>query len=258
MRRSLEGDLRQALATDALELHYQPLVSTATRHVVGYEALLRWRHPERGLVMPQTFIPLAEGADLIVPLGNWAIRRACEEAARMPCGRRISVNVSPLQLTPELPERVAAALGEAGVDPARLELEITETAMLRETEATLDILHGLREIGCGIAMDDFGTGFPSLSAVQRFPFTKVKIDRTFVRNLGESAEGAALLRAIVELCRVPRIPTTAEGVETEEQFATVVASGCVEAQGFLFGHAMPAGRLPQPQRPDGRVPAGHG
>lgn len=239
MRRSLEHDLHRALDEDALELHYQPLAAVPDRRILGFEALLRWRHPERGLIMPQTFIPLAEAAGLIVPIGNWAIRTACTQLASLPGRPKLSVNVSPLQLTAGFPASVAAALGAAGLEPARLELEITETAMLRETEATLAVLHGLRDLGVGIAMDDFGTGFSSLSTLKRFPFTRVKIDQVFVRNLGEVPESASLLRAIVELCKVLRMATTTEGVETEEQFAAVVASGSAEAQGYLFGRPAP-------------------
>jgi diguanylate cyclase (GGDEF)-like protein len=238
VQRSLEQDLRSALGSDELELYYQPLVEVPTRQVLGFEALLRWRHPERGLIMPHSFINLAERADLIIPLGNWVVHRACMEAVRLPGRHKVAVNVSPLQLTPDFPAYVAAALKASGLAPARLELEITETAMLRETEATLAVLHGLRDLGVGIAMDDFGTGFSSLSALQRFPFTKVKIDRAFIRSLGQSDESTQLLRAIVDLCRVLRMPTIAEGIETEEQFAAVIASGCCEAQGYLLGRPM--------------------
>ncbi|MBR0664174.1 EAL domain-containing protein [Roseomonas hellenica] len=239
VRHSLEHDLHRALDEGALELHYQPLVAVPDRQILGFEALLRWRHPERGMIMPQTFIPLAEAAGLIVPIGDWAIRTACAELASLPGRPKLSVNVSPLQLTARFPASVAAALKAAGLEPARLELEITETAMLRETEATLTVLHGLRNLGVGIAMDDFGTGFSSLSALKRFPFTRVKIDQVFVRNLGEVPESASLLRAIVELCKVLRMATTTEGIETEEQFAAVAASGSTEAQGYLFGRPMP-------------------
>jgi diguanylate cyclase (GGDEF)-like protein len=239
MRRSLEQDLHRALDENALELHYQPLVAVPGRRILGFEALLRWRHPERGLLMPQTFIPPAEAAGLIVPIGDWAIHTACAELAALPGRPKLAVNVSPLQLTAGFPDSVAAALQAAGLDPARLELEITETAMLRETEAVLDVLHGLRALGVGIAMDDFGTGFSSLSTLKRFPFTRVKIDQVFVRNLGEVPESTSLLRAIVELCKVLRMETTAEGVETEAQFTAVAASGSAEAQGYLFGRPAP-------------------
>lgn len=239
MRRSLEQDLHRALDEAALELHYQPLVAVPDRRILGFEALLRWRHPERGLIMPQSFIPAAEAAGLIVPIGDWAIRTACAELAALPGRPKLSVNVSPLQLTAGFPDSVAAALQATGLDPARLELEITETAMLRETEAVLAVLHGLRAQGVGIAMDDFGTGFSSLSTLKRFPFTRVKIDQVFVRNLGEVPESTSLLRAIVELCTVLRMETTAEGVETEAQFAAVAASGSAEAQGYLFGRPAP-------------------
>lgn len=239
MRQSLEQELHRALDEDALELHYQPLVAVPDRRILGFEALLRWRHPERGLIMPQSFIPAAEAVGLIVPIGDWAIRTACAELAALPGRPKLSVNVSPLQLTAGFPDIVAAALQATGLDPARLELEITETAMLRETEAVLAVLHDLRALGVGIAMDDFGTGFASLSTLKRFPFTRVKIDQVFVRNLGEVPESASLLHAIVALCKVLRMETTTEGVETEQQFAAVAASGSAEAQGYLFGCPAP-------------------
>jgi diguanylate cyclase (GGDEF)-like protein len=241
LRRSLEQELRRAVEDRALEIHYQPLVELPSRRIRGFEALLRWRHPERGLIMPQSFIPLAEAANLMGPIGAWALRAACTEFAGLPGELTLSVNVSPPQLIAEFPDIVAAALTASGLDPARLELEITETAMLRETETTLGILHRLRELGVGIAMDDFGTGFSSLSALQRFPFTRVKIAEFFVRNLGQAPGSAELLRAMVELCKVLRMATTAEGVETEAQLAAVIASGSTEAQGFLFGRPAPIG-----------------
>ncbi|MBR0656059.1 putative bifunctional diguanylate cyclase/phosphodiesterase [Plastoroseomonas arctica] len=244
VRRSLSEDLRRGLGSGAFDLHYQPLIEVPSRRIVGYEALLRWRHPERGLVPPQTFIPVAEGAELIVPLGDWAIRRGCEQTVALAGRPKLSVNVSLRQLTPDLPPRLAAVLGETGLDPARLEVEITEHAMLRDTEMVLGVLHGLRNLGVGIAMDGFGTGFSSISALQRFPFTRVKIDRMFVRSIWASGGDAALLRAISDLCKVLKMRITAEGVETEEQFAAVIASGCDEAQGFLFGRPGPLAAAP--------------
>lgn len=233
--RGLEHDLRRAMDNDGLELHYQPVIEVATRQVVGFEALLRWRHPERGLVMPQTVVPLAETSGLMLALGDWTLRTACAQVARLAGQPRVAVNLSPLQLTPAFAGQVAAALAATGLDPARLELDVTETALLHEPEATLDVLHGLRELGVGIALDGFGAGTSSLTALRRFPFSKVKLDRGSVRNLGKTPDCAAMLRAIVDLCGVLRMPTTAEGVETEEQFTAVVASGCAGAQGFLFG-----------------------
>jgi diguanylate cyclase (GGDEF)-like protein len=240
--RGLEHDLRQAIEAGGLELHYQPVVEVATRQVLGFEALLRWRHPERGLVMPQTIIPLAEASGMMLALGDWALHRACAEVAGLAGRPKLAVNVSPLQLTPEFPARVAAALAASSLGPARLELDVTEATLLRETEAALGVLHKLRGLGVAVAMDGFGAGTSSLSALRRFPFTRVKLDRGSVRNLGEEPDCAALLRAIVDLCSVLRMPSTAEGVETEEQFTAVAASGCTEAQGFLFGRPAPMER----------------
>jgi diguanylate cyclase (GGDEF)-like protein len=240
--RGLQHDLREAIEAGGLELHYQPVVEVATRQVLGFEALLRWRHPERGLVMPQTIMPLAEGSGMMPALGDWALQRACAEVAGLAGRPKLAVNVSPLQLTPEFPARVAAALAASGLEPARLELDVTEATLLHETEAALGVLHKLRGLGVGVAMDGFGAGTSSLSALRRFPFTRVKLDRGFVRNLGKEPDCAALLRAIVDLCGVLRMPCTAEGVETEEQFAAVAASGCTEAQGFLFGRPAPIAR----------------
>ncbi|MDO9709914.1 bifunctional diguanylate cyclase/phosphodiesterase [Paracraurococcus lichenis] len=245
MRRELEFDLQRALEAGEFEVHYQPIVRADDRQAIGLEALLRWRHPERGLVSPDRFIPLAEEIGLIVPLGKWVLQHACAEAARWPGALKLAVNLSPAQFaSPGLVDAVAGALAEARLDPGRLELEITETVLLRDIEATLATMHRLKAFGVRIAMDDFGTGYSSLSYLQRFPFDKVKIDRSFTRALGQSRRSDAIVRAVTDLCRGLEMTTTAEGVETEQQFAALRHEGCDEVQGYLFGAARPAAEIP--------------
>lgn len=249
LRRLLQLDLQRALQACEFALHYQPQVDLATREVTGFEALLRWHHPERGLIMPDRFIPLAEETRAIVPLGEWVLRQACAEAATWPGDRKVAVNLSPVQFAHgHLPETVAAALRLSGLDPARLELEITEMVLLRDTEATLAALHELRALGVAVALDDFGTGYASLGYLQRFPFDRVKIDRSFVRKLGESRESDAIVRSIIDLCAAINMATTAEGVETEEQCRILRADGCTAAQGYLFGRPSAAVDLSALQR----------
>jgi diguanylate cyclase (GGDEF)-like protein len=244
-RRSLELDLRQALERDNFELFYQPVVNVADRRVCGFEALLRWHHPTRGLVPPDRFIPLAENTGLLVPIGAWVLRQACAEAAGWSHDARIAVNLSAVQFTgAALVATVAAALRDSGLDPRRLELEITETTMLQDTEATLATLHDLKALGLTIAMDDFGTGCSSLGYLQRFPFDKVKIDRSFTSGLGTRQESTAIVRAVIDLCRSLDMRTTAEGVETASQFATLAKIGCDEAQGYFFSRPRPAREIP--------------
>jgi diguanylate cyclase (GGDEF)-like protein len=249
-RRELESDLRHALGRGEFELFYQPLVSVAERRVRGFEALLRWRHPARGLVPPDTFIPLAEETGLIVPIGEWVLRAACAEAMRWraPDGRpppRVAVNLSAVQFAgPGLVEAVAAALRASGLPGARLELEITESVLLHDDPATLATLHRLRDLGARISMDDFGTGYSSLSYLRRFPFDRIKIDKSFVRGVIDSDEGGAIVRAIAGLGHALGIPTTAEGVETCDQLACLIAAGCTELQGYFFGQPRPASEVP--------------
>ncbi|MDQ0522032.1 putative bifunctional diguanylate cyclase/phosphodiesterase [Methylobacterium gregans] len=234
-RRALEHELRDALTGGALELHYQPLVDLGTRRIKGLEALVRWRHPERGLISPGMFIPIAEETGLIVPLGEWVLRQACEAAARWPAWVSIAVNVSALQLRYRgFAASVLAALAASGLAAARLELEITESVLLEDTEVNLETLHTLRRLGVRISMDDFGTGYSSISYLRRFPFDKIKIDRSFVRDLGASAESSAIIRAVVGLGASLGITTLVEGVETEAQLEAVRAEGAQEMQGFLF------------------------
>ncbi|RYI98618.1 MAG: EAL domain-containing protein, partial [Acetobacteraceae bacterium] len=221
-----------------------PQVRLQTRRISGFESLLRWRHPERGLVMPERFIPLAEETGLIVSLGEWALREACRVAAGWPGREKVAVNLSPVQFaSARLVAAVSEALEHSGLDPAQLELEITETVMLRDTEATLATLHRLKALGVSIALDDFGTGYSSLGYLQRFPFDKVKIDKSFVKNLAETRTSGAIVRAIVSLCTALDMSTTAEGVETEAQYLALAALGCTEAQGYLFSQPCPAADL---------------
>ncbi len=240
-RRTLEIDLRKALIEDQFEVYYQPLMNIATRNVSGFEALLRWNHPERGLVSPAEFVPLAEEIGLIVPLGKWVLRQACTDAASWPGGVKVAVNVSVIQFgSGTLVDDVTAALALSGLAPRRLDLEITESVMLDDTDGILVILHQLRDLGVGIAMDDFGTGYSSLSYLRRFPFSKVKIDRTFIQGLGTGAGCDAIVTAVTELCQTLGMATVAEGVETEEQLQLLRSGNCGEAQGFLFSKPRPA------------------
>ncbi|MDO9713563.1 bifunctional diguanylate cyclase/phosphodiesterase [Paracraurococcus lichenis] len=245
LRRALEIDLRRALAMGEFELFYQPIVDVASRRVSGLEALIRWRHPERGLVPPDAFIPLAEEIGLIVPLGEWVLAEACRKAATWPGTPKVAVNLSPAQFASRgLVDAVTSALELSGLTPARLELEITETVMLQDTEATLATLHRLKALGVRVAMDDFGTGYSSLSYLQRFPFDKVKIDRSFIRGLEQSRQSDAIVGAVTDLCLGLDMTTTAEGVETEAQFEALHRKGCREAQGYLFSKPRPAGEIP--------------
>jgi diguanylate cyclase (GGDEF)-like protein len=245
-RRVLEQDLRKALAGGQFELHYQPVVDLGSHRISGCEALVRWRHPERGIVSPATFIPLAEEIGLIVPLGEWVIRQACATAARWPGDLKVAVNLSPVQFrSPGLLQVIVGALASSGLPADRLELEITETILLQDSEATLNTLYRLREIGVRIAMDDFGTGYSSLTYLQRFPFDKIKIDRSFVSNIVENASSLNIVRAVAALARGLGVGATAEGVETEAQLDAIKTEGCTEMQGYLFSKPLPAHELEQ-------------
>jgi diguanylate cyclase (GGDEF)-like protein len=240
-RRAFELDLRAALASAQFLLHYQPLVDTASRAIVGFEALLRWQHPERGLVQPSAFIPVAEEIGLMGDIGAWVLRTACTEAARWPNRLKIAVNVSPLQFREDrLRFDVVAALAASGLSPDRLELEITETVLLDHGPGTLDKLQRLRDLGVRIALDDFGTGYSSLAHLRQFPFDKVKIDRTFVQGAGNEEASMAIVRAVVGLSGNLGMAITAEGVETDAQLALLRAEGCSEAQGYIFSRPVPA------------------
>jgi diguanylate cyclase (GGDEF)-like protein len=245
-RRKLELELRDAVKDRALALLYQPIVSLATGAVTGFEALLRWHHPTRGLVPPDRFIPVAEAIGLMVPIGDWALRTACAEAVTWPGSTNLSVNLSAGQFAHDgLVDSVAAALRQSGLDPRRLDLEITEATMLTDAEANLSTLHRLKALGVGIAMDDFGTGYSSLSHLQRFPFDKIKIDRTFIAELGQSRASTAVVGSVIGLCTSLDMRTTAEGVETQAQFQALAEIGCTEAQGYFFSPPCPSDDIPR-------------
>jgi diguanylate cyclase (GGDEF)-like protein len=244
-RRRLELDLRKALLAEQFELHYQPLVDVGSGEVSGFEALIRWNHPERGLVSPDQFIPVAEEIGLIVPLGDWVLKQACQEAASWPGKLTIAVNLSAVQFrNPTLALSVISALGQSGLSPSRLELEITETVLLQDDRAVLDALHQFRDLGVRICMDDFGTGYSSLSYLRSFPFDKIKIDRSFISELGKENDAVAIIRAVMDLGSNLGMITTAEGVETEEQLAILKAEGCMQVQGYLFSRPKPAAEIP--------------
>lgn len=239
-RRELEILLRQAIEAQQFEIYYQPQVDTKSERVVGFEALLRWHHPERGLVSPAEFIPLAEECGLIILIGEWVLRQACKDAASWPADLGVAVNLSPLQFKSQaLAHSVLSALSDAGLPASRLELEITESVLLTDNDAALATLHHIRTLGVRIAMDDFGTGYSSLSYLRLFPFDKIKIDQSFIRELGNSKDCAAIVKAVVDLGASLGITTTAEGVETIEQLSRVREQGCGEIQGYLFGKPLP-------------------
>ena len=243
-QRDMVRDLRQAIADEALTLHYQPQYDTDGQSLVGYEALLRWMHPTRGNVPPGDFIGVAESSGLIEPLGRWVLRRACREAAGWPQALAVSVNLSAAQFrSDDLLTTVAAALDESGLPAERLELEITESLLMSNTERVLRTLHALSAMGVRIAMDDFGTGYSSLAYLWRFPFDKVKIDRSFTQGLGTDPKVGLIVRSIVSLAHSMEIRVNAEGVETSAQLGALQRYGCDELQGFLLGRPAPAETL---------------
>jgi diguanylate cyclase (GGDEF)-like protein len=245
-RRALELDMRQAITEGGFELHYQPIVSLQDNTITGCEALLRWRHPELGMISPVDFIPVAEETGLINQLGEWVLFTACADAATWPDGLKVAINVSPVQFKSSgLALRVVEALGKSGLAPNRLELEITEAVLIRDDDAALAILHQLRAIGVRIALDDFGTGYSSLSYLQRFPFDKIKIDRCFVSDIAEPGVSSCIVQAVVNIAAARDMTTTAEGIETEQQRELLRALGCTEMQGWLFSPAKPAAELKQ-------------
>jgi len=240
-RRELEMDLRGALVNAEFELYYQPLVNLKTNEITTFEALVRWNHPVRGLISPADFIPVAEETGLIIQLGEWVLRRACQETAQWPGHIKVAVNLSPSQLkSRNLTQLVVSALAESGMQANRLQLEITETVLMHNTFNTLATLHQLRALGVQIAMDDFGTGYSSLSYLRSFPFDKIKIDRSFIQDLSNGAEPLAIVHAVAGLAKSLNMISTAEGVETQQQLDTLQAVGCTEMQGYLFSHARPA------------------
>jgi len=240
-RRELESDMRAALVEGGFELHYQPQVDLRNDQVRGCEALIRWRHPLRGMVSPADFIPVAEDTGLIEEIGQWVLRTACAEAATWPAHVRVAVNVSPVQFRSQsLSLKVAAILAETGLDPRRLELEITEAVLIADDDAALVALNQLRALGVHIALDDFGTGYSSLQYLQRFPFDKIKIDRSFVKEVTRNSSSASIIKAVVSIAADRNMITTAEGVETLQQRETVQNLGCTQMQGYLFSAARPA------------------
>ena len=243
-RRQLEQDLRRAITRGEFVVYYQPLFECEAKTVSGFEALLRWQHPSRGMISPSEFIPLAEECGLIHTLGRWVLETP---AGKPPLGRphRIAVNLSPVQFRqPDLPQLIAETLARTGLPPERLELEITEGVLIDNPDRAIAVLTALKALGTNISLDDFGTGYSSLSYLRRFPFDKIKIDQSFVKGLGEDDEARAIVQAIVALGRSLRLSVTAEGVETEGQLAQLRLLRCNQVQGFLLGRPMEQHHLP--------------
>ena len=239
-RTEMERDLRRALAEGGLQVHFQPIIALGSSRIIGAEALTRWQHPQHGMVSPSEFIPLAESVGLIGELGAWVLRAACTHAARW-SGLRLAVNLSPEQVRqPGLVELVATVLAETGLPPSLLELEITEGVLLHDTASALSTLSRLRAHGIGIALDDFGTGYSSLSYLRRFPFSKLKVDRSFIASMASDPGTAAIVQAVTTLGRSLAMRVNAEGIETQHQFDMLRAMGCDEGQGYLLGHPTPA------------------
>ncbi len=243
-RKAIENDVRQALNGDWFELHYQPQVAVDSGIVVGVEALLRLRHPERGLISPETFIAITEETGLIIPIGAWVLRTACQQAmAWQRKGQppiRVAVNLSPVQFQERnLTETIVSALDDSGLDPSLLEVEITENILIRDTATVIDVLHKLKTLGVHIAMDDFGTGYSSLGYLQRFPFDRIKVDRSFIKDIPDNTGSAAIVGAVIALSKRLGMATTAEGIETIEQLQFLENEGCDEAQGYYFSRPRP-------------------
>jgi diguanylate cyclase (GGDEF)-like protein len=244
VRDKLEQDLRKALANGEFELFYQPVVSLPDNKITAFEALLRWHHPERGIISPAQFIQVAEEMGLIIPLGEWVLRAACAEAATWPNDIKIAVNVSSLQLTNKnLVNVIVSALASARIPANRLEIEITESVFIKNTSANISTLKELYKSGVRIAMDDFGTGYSSLGYLLRFPFSKIKIDRSFITALSDNKDSRAIVRAVADLGRNLSMTVTAEGVETDQQLEQVRILGCTEMQGYLFSQPLPAAEI---------------
>jgi len=248
-RNTLEGDLRDAIARCQFEVHYQPFFDVQTGLRQGFEALVRWRHPARGLVPPDQFIPLAEETGLIVPLGEWVLRRACDDATSWPEGTKVAVNLSPVQFKQaDLFEVIQSALRNSGLAPERLEIELTESVLLERAVEITPSCRSSKSIGISLALDDFGTGYSSLSCLTAFPFDKIKIDKSFVSNLTKLHKSSAIISSVVALASGLDMSVTAEGVETPEQLERLRTLGVNYAQGYLLGRPMPLGDLEgQPQ-----------
>jgi diguanylate cyclase (GGDEF)-like protein len=243
-RRAVEADLREAMDRQQLEVFYQPVFDLIANRIGGYEALVRWRHPERGLIPPAQFIGIAEELGLIVQIGEWVLRQACRDAVTWPAHIKVAVNFSPVQFTSGgIVQAVADALEMSGLAPGRLELEITESTLMQDSERTVAMLHMLRGLGLRTALDDFGTGYSSLSYLRSFPFDKIKIDQSFVREMITRPDCLAIVNSVSELARRLGMTTTAEGVETAEQLRLVREAGCTEAQGYRFGRPMPLAEI---------------
>ncbi|HEX2256655.1 MAG TPA: EAL domain-containing protein [Afifellaceae bacterium] len=243
-RRALAEDLRGAVEREELEVLYQVQAAVATGELRGYEALLRWRHPVHGAVRPDEFIPLAEETGLILPLGEWVLRRACRDAASWPADRKVAVNLSPVQFAhADLPRLIHEVLLETGLSPRQLELELTESTLISDKSRSLHILRQVKLLGVSVALDDFGTGYSSLDTLRSFPFDKIKLDRSFMTDVETSRQSQAIIRAVLALAKSLDIPVLAEGVETHRQLMVLNAEGCEAAQGFLFGRPLPAGEV---------------
>jgi EAL domain-containing protein (putative c-di-GMP-specific phosphodiesterase class I) len=252
-RNTLEGDLRDAIARCQFEVHYQPFFDVQSGDRKGFEALVRWRHPTRGLVPPDQFIPLAEETGLIVPLGEWVLRQACDDATSWPDGVKLAVNLSPVQFKQaDLFDIIQSALLSSGLPPQRLEIELTESVLLERAVENHAFMQKLKSIGISLSLDDFGTGYSSLSCLTAFPFDKIKIDKSFISSLTKRDKSSAIISSVVTLARGLDISVTAEGVETAEQFERLQTLGVNFAQGYLLGRPAPLGELedqPQPFRP---------
>jgi EAL domain-containing protein (putative c-di-GMP-specific phosphodiesterase class I) len=239
-RRQMSEDMRAALKKEHFRLYAQLQIDITTSEPCGHEMLLRWLHPEHGLIPPADFIPLAEENGLILPIGEWVLREACAMAAAHPHLGKVAVNLSPVQFSqPDLPQQVASALAASGLSPWRLELEITETTLMQDQARTVLLLKRIKALGVSVAIDDFGTGYSSLSTLRSFPFDKIKLDRSFMAEIETSPQAIAILRAVIGIGRGLDIPVLAEGVETETQLTLLRAEGCAEAQGYLFGRPEP-------------------
>ncbi|GHA27810.1 hypothetical protein GCM10007989_24630 [Devosia pacifica] len=243
-RRVLAHEMRRALETGQFYLNFQQQHAVRNNAIVGYEALLRWRHPQKGLVPPDVFIPIAEESGLILDLGAWVLQQACAEAVTWQVHQKIAVNISPLQLTnPTLVDNVREALQKSGLDPSQLELEVTETAIISDRERVLPVLQQLHGLGVTIAIDDFGTGYSSLATLNSFSFDRIKVDRSFVTNLAENSRSHSMLRTILALGKSLQVSVLVEGVETVDQLTILAQEGCAEVQGFIYGQPAPLADL---------------
>jgi predicted signal transduction protein with EAL and GGDEF domain len=242
-RRAFELELRAGLARGEFEVHYQPLINIETGKISGFEALARWRSPLRGMVPPNDFIPVAEETGIIVLLGEWILKQACRDAAKWPADTRIAVNISPVQFRSNIASTVVLALATSGLSPHRLELEVTESVLLKDSEKNIAMLHQIKDLGVRISMDDFGTGYSSLGYLRSFPFDKIKIDQSFIRDMSSREDCVSIVRAITGLGASLGMRTTAEGVETEQQLDELREQGCTEAQGFYFSRPVPASEI---------------